>query len=343
LLLKRVDYNKQHFKVREILNEYGSQFIGTVTGVNLLNYACGSLNMFISGNYDYVYQFYHLNSRWMYKSSSEEKIYDLEDKLNQKYFSQNTRYLFNLDHKQVTFSESINSTGQRIIHEYKYPLDAKDISPREMWSEDNVNYKHMHNRLIRETTSVNDKGIITKIMERTNYYRFDPASGLVLPDRIELSFNAGQPENRIRFTRYDSRGNLLEYVLSGGIQFDNTPVSFLWSYNQSFPVAKIENATYDEVINAERKNNINESTIQSLTNETDIRRELDKIRKDLPKAQMTIYTFIPLEGISSVTDFNGKTTYYSYDDLQRLEIVRDFEQKKVSEFQYQYQTYTTSK
>ncbi|WP_423147013.1 hypothetical protein, partial [Rubrolithibacter danxiaensis] len=50
---------------------------------------------------------------------------------------------------------------------------------------------------------------------------------------------------------------------------------------------------------------------------------VDDIRVYPKDAQMTTYTYEPLEGMTSRTDEKGQTTYYEYDDFQRLAYIKD--------------------
>lgn len=61
---------------------------------------------------------------------------------------------------------------------------------------------------------------------------------------------------------------------------------------------------------------------------------LDDIRLHPADAQMTTYTYDPLVGVTSETDANNVTTYYEYDDLNRLRLVKD--QKRDIRQRYQY-------
>lgn len=63
---------------------------------------------------------------------------------------------------------------------------------------------------------------------------------------------------------------------------------------------------------------------------------VDEVRLYPEKAFMTTYTYDPLLGITSVTDRNNKTTYYSYDAIGRLQLVRDPDGKIVSNKVYHY-------
>ena len=53
-------------------------------------------------------------------------------------------------------------------------------------------------------------------------------------------------------------------------------------------------------------------------------------------AQMTTYTYEPLVGMSSMTDLNGLTTTYEYDEFQRLQLVKDPDGNIIHHYQYHY-------
>ena len=56
----------------------------------------------------------------------------------------------------------------------------------------------------------------------------------------------------------------------------------------------------------------------------------------LPNAVVTYYTYDPLIGVTSVTDPRGQRIYYEYDNLNRLEFVRDNQGKILSKNEYNY-------
>lgn len=63
---------------------------------------------------------------------------------------------------------------------------------------------------------------------------------------------------------------------------------------------------------------------------------VDEVRLYPVGAQMTTYTYDPLIGLSSVTDANNMTTYYEYDALSRLKLVKDEKGNILNRYDYQY-------
>lgn len=63
---------------------------------------------------------------------------------------------------------------------------------------------------------------------------------------------------------------------------------------------------------------------------------LDELRLSPVGAQVTSYTHAPLVGITSQTDPSGRTTFYEYDPLGRLQRVRDEQRNILSEHEYHY-------
>lgn len=63
---------------------------------------------------------------------------------------------------------------------------------------------------------------------------------------------------------------------------------------------------------------------------------VDDLRIHPINAQMETYNWLPGRGVSSVTDANGTTSYYEYDDLGRLLRIKDFEGNTLKEFEYKY-------
>lgn len=64
---------------------------------------------------------------------------------------------------------------------------------------------------------------------------------------------------------------------------------------------------------------------------------IDELRLYPKDAQMTTYTYEPLVGMTSQCDPNNRITYYEYDAIGRLKIIRDQDRNIIKTFQYNYQ------
>lgn len=64
---------------------------------------------------------------------------------------------------------------------------------------------------------------------------------------------------------------------------------------------------------------------------------VDEIRLHPIDALLTTYTYMPLVGMSSMTDPSGTTVYYEYDSFQRLIAIRDMDGKVLDNYKYQYE------
>lgn len=139
--------------------------------------------------------------------------------------------------------------------------------------------------------------------------------------------------------QYDIKGNLLQYHKNLDIN-----QSFYWCYNYNYPVIKAENITRTEL-------NSLVSTSLSGTGFSDLNTLLNSItsfpntswntfnqnlRNNASAAMITTYTFKPLVGMTSETDQSGSTTYYEYDNLGRLQYIKNIEGTIVKEYKYHF-------
>lgn len=63
---------------------------------------------------------------------------------------------------------------------------------------------------------------------------------------------------------------------------------------------------------------------------------IDELRLYPDNAQMTTYTYDPLVGMTSRCDLNNRVTYYEYDGLQRLKVIRDQDNNIIKTIDYKY-------
>lgn len=170
-------------------------------------------------------------------------------------------------------------------------------------------------------------------------YRESIDDYIVLKDYYELNIgDTEEYEKKVKDLRYNNSGRIIQQEDISGVK-----TSFFWGYNQSFPVAKFENMSYDNI-----DNNVNglRTELEKLEDSSKMddpiqRNQLkdlnEAIRQKTPAGVLvTTYTYDPLVGITSQTDPNGRTTYYEYDGLGRLVRVRDHEGNILQEYEYHY-------
>jgi YD repeat-containing protein len=168
---------------------------------------------------------------------------------------------------------------------------------------------------------------------------FATTNNLILPKRVLASKGINILEKRVTYDLYDNKGNLLQYTLENG-----TPVTIIWGYNQTLPIAKIENALYtsisttiiSDIQTKSNQDNDNCTTWPCTGKEETLRVALNSLRASLTNAMVTTSTYDPLIGITSNTDTKGYTTYYKYDAYGNLLNVKDKNGNILSENEYRY-------
>ena len=91
----------------------------------------------------------------------------------------------------------------------------------------------------------------------------------------------------------------------------------MWGYNSIYPVAEIKNVTYSQIEQLLGKDFIQKLVDKNAPSVDDINK-IRNISLNVVNSQITTYTYQPLVGMTSRTDPSGLTTYYDYDDFNRL-------------------------
>jgi len=226
-------------------------------------------------------------------------------------------------HNFLTKKQTIVSDGI-VETRYQYPWDVT--------SSGDVYQKMALRNIIDVPITTEVYRNSTKLSEqKIEYFEFNfPSTNdkLLLPNYIKTSKGSNSLENRIEYLQYDDVGNPLEVKQTNG-----THIVYIWGYNKTMPIAKVENATYSQVSSYVS----NLQTLSNGTNESGLISALNTLRTNLPNALVTTYTYKPLVGVSSITDPRGYKTTYHYDSFGRLEFVKDHAGNIVQETKYNYQ------
>ncbi len=176
------------------------------------------------------------------------------------------------------------------------------------------------------------KGGIKLSEQYTVYSNF---SGDYLPGVVQASKGNLAMEDRIVYHSYYANGNVKEVSKK-----DGTRIVYIWGYNESIPVAKIEGANFSDIPTATYNSILTASNADNdiSANEGALRTALNALRSvsALSSAQITTFTYDPLVGVTSITDPRGQVIYYKYDAFNRLVQVIDQNGHIVSENQYHY-------
>lgn len=181
------------------------------------------------------------------------------------------------------------------------------------------------------STNLSTKEFLTKF-EDANH--LNPTSVIQTNQRINGSTTT--TDTVVKYTTYDSKGNLLEYMNIADI-----PTTIIWGYNNTQPIIKIEGVKYNDVkslqvvldaisaSNADAEDSSKEGDLLTTFNNL-------RINSSLSNYQITTYTYDPLIGVTSITSPNGMKEFYKYDSANRLEKIVDNDGNILKEYKYNY-------
>lgn len=232
----------------------------------------------------------------------------------------------NQDILSKTFT--INSLNDILETEYLYPWQSYLPTSTEL-----MNFKNANILLpIREIQYKNS----VKVSEKFTLFSKDATtSNLLLPKIVYYSkfpnslppiTDIGNLEKKATYDYYDTKGNIIQLQKENGI-----PISIIWGYNKTLPIAKFENATNSQITSAlgiSDFSSLNESNLAAINGL--------RTTNSFSNVLITTYEHIPLVGVSSITLPNGLKTSYLYDSFGRLIRILDQEGKVVEEFQYHF-------
>ena len=355
LLVNQIDLKKSagdYERIRKVINDY------EIKNVNTWNKRKRGLKVGCQissrgGCTDMVFEEYGVSTGWHYLG----KVYDVRYDQNNTTDSIFTERQFFYDrrefHVMPTSETKSTSHGQTVETRFKYPLDYEFAGV----AVDSMVKRHILAPVIEESKWVDGElvyGVATeykiedKIVVPENVYLIETSGGLTglneSTDGENFDINYKERANYL----YDKNGNLIQIR-----ETNNMPTSYVWGYNNTFPVAQaigvevalLESSVADAVNSlATYSNGLDDleillADINGLDTENkrnNWRNFNLALNSSLEEGQITTYTYDPLVGITSQTDPNGITTYYEYDALGRLQHIRDHEENIVQHYEYRY-------
>lgn len=264
---------------------------------------------------------YYKYVNWFYLSSKTIETYDINGE--SPYVQKSNYYYDNPSHYQITRTETINSKGEVIKKQIKYPQDIPVSEQTD--AEKSLLYQNRIGEKISVISYLGTGG--SDLFLNRLYYKYHNwGDNLIEIQDIYSSIKSNVLEKRINFHDYDQYGNPLMISKNSG-----SVTSYFWGYNGQYPIAKVENATYSEIASALSTT----STILKGYDESNIA-AINTLRSNLPKASVTTYTYEPLVGLRTVTNPRGLSMSYEYDSFNRLEFIKNETDQLLKQFKYHY-------
>ncbi len=248
-------------------------------------------------------------------------------------------YAYNHPNYFLTESAIKNSEGEEIKTKTFYPNSRTTLA--NLSTDDNNAYLKLEqlHRIATPVQTETYKGGSLLSTQRT-LYKPGTITNSYFPKSMQAvkgAITTTNPlENRVVYHKYDNKGKPLEVSKA-----DGTHIAYIWGYQQQYPIAKIENATYTEVsayiADLQAKSNTDTDNCRTANcKEQQLRDALQTLRNGLPNSMVTTYTYDPLIGVTSMTDPKGYTVYYEYDEMHRLQYIKDADGNLVSKNTYHY-------
>ncbi len=242
-------------------------------------------------------------------------------------------YTFN-----ATVTESANSHNDKIKTEVSYISDILGSGGQADYSGDFIQRNMLSVPLI--TKSYRNGLPVEKVVLKYSKDWVSQGHEWLLQHKV-ISADLGTIETpnetfteKLTFDLYDNKGNVLQYTKTNG-----SPISIVWGYNSTKPIAIIEGAFYSTIspFISEIVNHSDYDATESVNNdETDFLSKLDAFRhnSNFTNYQITTYTYDLQVGIRSVTPDSGHRESYIYDTANKLKKVIDHTGKTIKEINY---------
>ncbi|WP_068691269.1 RHS repeat protein [Culturomica massiliensis] len=215
----------------------------------------------------------------------------------------------------------------------------------------------------KQTYSVGDKNYIRRFYYPADYpantYTFMCARNNILPvvkEELEVNGTTASVQNTYSSltlggtsqVKQTGSVSMLNGVETGrqGISYDEhgnpacltkpgePTVCYLWGYSGSYPVAEIKNAAYSAVVSAMGGEAVVKAMAKAIVLSANDITKLNALRTALPQAEVSVYIYNPLIGVTSVTDPSGRKVSYEYDNAGRLQRMTDDDGNPLQKYEY---------
>lgn len=206
------------------------------------------------------------------------------------------------------------SAGGKLKTTYSYPTDPQSSYPQLV--ERNIVGRVVEENSFLDSKPLSSRKVIPKILP----------DGNVVDESVWQRKGEDAYEEHRYYYRYDSYGNPVHVS-----DYQGQQKVYVWGYRGRYLIAEIDGVGYGEVAHV-----LGVSPESFSGQETPDMTRLDMLRRRLPAALITTYTYSPLVGVTSKTEPDGTKTTYEYNSRNQLSAVKDHNGKVIQSYTHHY-------
>ena len=339
VLLMEESYNNQNNLVSKSIYNYtiNDTNYTPIRAVSKIDRSLGAFGM----NHNYRIAAFENSTPFKYLS---EKINYTNYINGENPLTNSANYQYNLDYKLLTQTSFLNSKDQVVETSTTYPFDYNIVPIY-----NNMKNKNMIAFPVHQQKIVNGKTTEAIYFDfKSHYQNFvvetvkkleinKPVTNYATPHEVNNNIILDNRLSSNTLNKYDLRSNLIEQKRESNLNV------FLWGYNFTNPIAKIENIPFDEVEQALSTLGTSYSDLQ-IFNSSNLEQKLNDLKSSLPKGYFTTYLYDLTNPslLKSIKDVRNRSSFYSYDKFYRLKLIQDHDYNILKYYFYVYKNKGTN-
>lgn len=301
-----------------------------------------------------------LKDEYNYSTTNSQQINAIYDRTGRYLTNENMSYTYRIEWPLLSSDTEtlIDTLGQEKITYKTYGYNDKDLMSEVTTSNSDVMYKELvyypndvtnSNSVFVSMTDSNIVSLPVEIVRLKNGSVISAEKSLyttendmfLISEHDEIASTVVESLSSYNnkyyckesFDNYDIYGHPQQYSNNEG-----QIITYLWGYGHNYLIAEIENASYTQVVSCLGGNNAVEQFLsRNSPSDSEVRTFLAPLMNgSISNSMSTIYTYDPLVGMTSKTEATGLTTYYSYDNKNRLSEVKDQDTNIIKKYNYHY-------
>ncbi|MEH3114022.1 hypothetical protein [Pedobacter terrae] len=237
--------------------------------------------------------------------TSETEKWFKDNDISEKY----TSYAYQNDlYPQVSKIITAGVNGKRTSKTFKYAYDYPGVAVY-----DAMKNRNMTSQVIEEiNATVSDNDEESESSRSRTEYALWHANFHILPAAVLKSVNGTALKTEITFDLYGDHENVWQLTEKGWLF-----KTYLWGYNDLYPVIEVKGANYYDVTAAFAYNSVD------YNNDAQIKSTGNTISNALPNSMVSTFAYSPMIGVTRMTSADGNSKFFRYDDYGRLFTVKD--------------------